>query len=121
MRSVRLPAALVALAGMLFLQAAIAFSPCELPGRAAATAMAAAMSAMPGCDSAGQASFGLAHCASEQPAMPGAQPEPFHPVLAPAAAIFPPRAESVISVAWRAEPPQAAGPPPRILFQSFLL
>ena len=122
MRSRRhsLAAALAALAGMLFLQAAIAFAPCELPGRSAALTRAAAMAAMPDCPEADQANLCLAHCAGEDQTLikislelpelvlPPAMPSGFIPVrLVPAEKPAPPLA--------------AAGPPPRILFQSFLL
>lgn len=121
MRSLRSVAALAALAGMLFLQTAVAFSPCNLPGRAAATAMAAAMAGMPGCQSSEQATLGLAHCASEQAAIPSTQAELPHPALPPAQAVLPTLRTRVASVAWRPAPPPAAGPPPRIIFQSFRL
>lgn len=113
--------AVAALIGMLFLQAAIAFSPCNLPGRAAATAMAAAMASMPGCQSGEQATLGLAHCTSEQAVMPSVRAEPPHPALPSAVSVFPGLSKSVPSVAWRATPPPAVGPPPRIVFHSFLL
>ena len=113
-------AALAALAGMLFLQAAIAFSPCELPGRSAATAAAAAMAAMPDCQEANMSVLALAHCAGEEPVAIAAQPEP--------PAIDAPQAERItaVSPSGRATVPMPApaagiGPPLRILFQSFLL
>jgi hypothetical protein len=123
MRSRRRPfvAALAGLAGMLFLQAAIAFAPCGLPNRAAATAMAAAMASMPDCQEGGTASLGVAHCTLEDQAvvaaevqlpelaaLPAAEPLRAAPPPVHAAVVVPPR-------------PAAAGPPPRIRFQSFLL
>lgn len=122
MRSRRrsLASALAALAGLLFLQAAIAFAPCEMPGRSAATTMAAAMAGMPDCHEADQANLCLAHCASEDQAVLKIQidvPDLVAPAVIPMAAV---RQNVSIAVAipiYRA----AAGPPPRILFQSFLL
>jgi hypothetical protein len=113
-------AALAGLAGMLFLQAAIAFAPCGLPDRAAATAMAIAMASMPGCEEGGTASLGVAHCTLQDQAVltaeiqipelaaPAAQPLRPTPALVLAAVVVPPYVA-------------AAGPPPRIRFQSFLL
>lgn len=121
MRSSRTVAAVAALTGMLFLQAALAFSRCELPGRAAAMAAAVAMAGMHGCEDADRASLGLAHCAGEQPTVLNAQAEPWQPALPLAQPALPGLSEGVASVAWRPAPPPAAGPPPRILFQTFLL
>ena len=121
MRRRSLAATLAALAGILFLQAAVAFAPCELPGRSAAMAAAVAMAGMPDCPEAGTAGFGLAHCASEAPAMVNASFElpdialpAAAPVPAPRATAFMPADRAVALVA-------VPGPPPRILFQSFLL
>ena len=122
MRSRRrsLVAALAALAGMLFLQAAIAFSPCERPGRAGALARAMAMAAMPDCPEADQANLCLAHCAGEdQTVLKVALDLP--QLVAPAAtsiAVF----QARVPTAEKPAPHlAAAGPPPRILFQSFRL
>jgi hypothetical protein len=117
----RLAGTAIALAGMLFLQVAIALAACNLPDRAAALASVAAMASMPDCQGAGQASLGLAHCASEQPALVTAQTE--LPVLA-LPPVVPPTlvlAHAVVLPNLRAALPPAAGPPPRILFQTFLL
>ena len=120
MRRRSLAATLAALAGMLFLQAAIAFAPCELPGRSAATAMAATMAAMPDCHEADAANLCLAHCASEDQTLFKVQLElPGHvlPAAAPIAFIRPGFSPVKAAPAYLV----AAGPPPRILFQSFLL
>lgn len=120
-RRSRLASSVAALAGMLFLQAAIAFAPCDLPGRSAAMAHAVAMAAMPDCHEADEANLCLAHCASEDQtvmkvqlalpdlALPAAMPIGVAPENA-FPAVQSPRAQLA-----------AAGPPPRILFQSFLL
>lgn len=123
MRSRRrsLASVLAALAGLLFLQAAIAFAPCELPGRSAATAMAAAMAGMPDCHEADQANLCLAHCAGEDQAILKVQVD--LPDLAAPAALPPMGVVRKNERATIEAPPflAAAGPPPRILFQSFLL
>jgi len=123
MRSRRrsLAAALAALAGMLFLQAAIAFSPCEMPGRSAAMARAAAMAAMPDCPEADQANLCLAHCASEDQTLIKVSLELPELAVPSAAPVF--GLQKKISAAAEKPAPYlaAAGPPPRILFQSFLL
>jgi len=120
MRRRSLAATLSALAGMLFLQAAIAFAPCELPGRSAATAMAATMAAMPDCHEADAVNLCLAHCASEDQTLfkvPLELPDLALPAAAPIAFIRPRFSPVKATPAYFA----AAGPPPRILFQSFLL
>jgi hypothetical protein len=105
---------------MLFLQAAIAFAPCELPGRSAATTMAVAMAGMPECHETGQANLCLAHCASEDQTILKVQlelPQLALPAAAPALV-----AKPFPAIARKPAPYlAAAGPPPRILFQSFLL
>lgn len=114
-------AAVAALAGLLFLQAAIAFAPCELPGRSAATAVAASMAGMPGCHEAEQANLCLAHCAAEDQAVLKVQldlPDLAAPVAQPPMAVV----RMDVSAVTEAPPYfGSAGPPPRILFQSFLL
>lgn len=120
MRRRSLAATLAALAGMLFLQAAIAFAPCELPGRSAATASAVAMAGMPDCDEAEAANLCLAHCTGEDQALmkvPLDVPPLVLPAALPAAAV----AQAVPIVRCKPAYLAAAGPPPRILFQSFLL
>lgn len=114
-------AALFALAGMLFLQAAIALAACELPGRSAAMAVAQHAADMPECHEAdADGSLCLAHCQGEEqrlvkvPATPDLTAHPGHVLRlakAPARLSSPPVAPHV----------GAAGPPPRILYQSFLL
>ena len=111
--------ALAALAGMLFLQAAIAFAPCEMPENAGMAAMQA--EAMPDChEQADDApNLCLAHCQSQDQTLSKLQPQ--LPDLA--------QPQSVI-IAWQPSRPAhvpavrvvpLAAPPPRILFQSFLL
>lgn len=116
-------ATLSALAGMLFLQATIALAPCGLPGRAAATAMAAAMASMPDCQDAGAASLGVAHCALDDQAAVLTTASLQLPELAAPAALPLRAAPAFVPAAAVAVPPYpaAAGPPPRIRFQSFLL
>jgi hypothetical protein len=109
-----------ALAGILFLQAVIALAPCGLGSRAAATAQAAAMASMPECNLADVASLGLAHCAAEDQALISAHlelPELAPPVARPAT-VTPRRLPVVVAIPRHLA---TAGPPPRILFQSFLL
>ena len=116
----RLVGTSIALAGILFLQVAIASAACKLPDRAAALVSVAAMASMPDCQGAEQA-LGLAHCASEQPAMVTAQtelPAPALPAEVPPALVL---AHAVVLPNLRAALPPAAGPPARILFQTFRL
>ena len=115
----RLAGAVVALAGMLFLQAAVALAPCETPGRSAALARAAAMAAMPQCPESDQASLCLAHCASEDQTILKVALE-LPQLVVPAAPV--PAFPANLPTAEKPAPHlAAAGPPPRILFQSFLL
>lgn len=117
----RLVGTSIALAGILFLQVTIALAACKLPDRAAALVSVAAMASMPDCQGAGQASLGLAHCASEQPALVTAHTElPAFalPAEVPPALVL---AHAVVLPNLRAALPPAAGPPPRILFQTFRL
>ena len=122
MRSRHRPlAALAALAGLLFLQAAIAFAPCELPGRSAAMAMVVAMAAMPDCHEADQATLCLAHCASEDQTLLKLQlelPQLALPAAAPDVVL---KSLPVLPKERPAPYLAAAGPPARILFQTFLL
>jgi hypothetical protein len=113
-------AALAGLAGLLFLQVAIAFAPCQLPGRSAATALAAAMASMPDCHEADEANLCLAHCASEDQTLGNLQlelPDLAVPAAVPIRFVVPPG----IPAGKRPPPLAAAGPPSRILFQSFRL
>ena len=113
--------ALVALAGMLFLQAAIAFAPCELPGRSAATASAVAMAGMPDCQEAEAANLCLAHCTGEDQALFKVPLDVPQLVLPAAGWRFASPGKIILATARPAAYLAAAGPPPRILFQSFLL
>jgi hypothetical protein len=111
-------AALAALGGMLFLQAALAFAACQLPERSAAKALSA-HAAMPDCHEAQQdANLCLAHCQSEDQTFGKAQlqvPEISAPVLVSLPQALP-LERPFLGVAHT-----AAGPPPRILFRSFRL
>ena len=118
-RRPRLIAAFAAMAAMLFLQATLAFAGCDLPSGSSAMA-AMQMDAMPDCDEGHDAgALCAAHCQSEDQTL-GKLQFPL-PDLAQAVSIL---------VLWRpAQPVQSpaprltphAAPPPRILFQSFLL
>lgn len=125
MRSRRhsLAAAFAALAGMLFLQAAMAFAACDLPGEAASAMTAAMMQpATPECHEADQnTALCVGHCQGEHQTFGKAQsnlpdlsaPPPlriaaWRPVLRP-------------SQGFARTPGVAVGPPARILFQSLLL
>lgn len=106
---------------MLFLQTAIAFASCGLSTRASATATAIAMAAMPDCQQTDTASLGLAHCAAEDQALISA-PHVELPDLAIPAAQPDGVVRRIGSIVQELPPYHAtAGPPPRILFQSFLL
>ena len=117
----RLAAAFAALAGMLFLQAAIAFAPCEAPGRSAATAAAAAMAGMPDCHESDAANLCLAHCASQDQTLLKVSLELPQLALPPATPSVVPATTLVLPAHWPAVHCRAAGPPARILFRSFLL
>jgi hypothetical protein len=120
-RRSRLAASLAALAGMLFLQTAIAFAPCEMPGRSAAVARAMAMAAMPDCHEADEANLCLAHCASEDQTVLKV-PLDLPQLAMPSATPFIGLPKNIFVAAAKPAPYlAAAGPPPRILFQSFLL
>jgi len=112
-------AALLAVVAVLFLQATAAFAACELPaGGGARAAMQA--SAMPDCHEAEEAqALCQAHCQGEDQAIGKIQPDlPSLPPVAPEIPNFEPFAE----VPARLAPsPTFAGPPARILYQSFLL
>ncbi len=105
---------------MLFLQAAIAFAACEAPGRSAAMTRAVAMASMADCHQGGDEALCLAHCASQDEAVFKAQLT--LPVLAaPSQFLVAVAREPVASIVPIVGSHHAAGPPPRILFQSFLL
>lgn len=115
-----LAATLAALAGMLFLQAAIAFAPCGVPSRSAAMTRAVTMAVMPECHEADAANLCLAHCASEDQTLMKV-PLDLPQLAAPAATPLPFVVQDLPSAKARPANPAAAGPPPRILFQTFLL
>lgn len=122
MKRSRFPA-LTALAAMLFLQAAIAFAACEMPAGTGMATHGAAMQgdAMPDChDQADDPpNLCLAHCQSQDQALSKLQPQ--LPDLV--------ATQTIITVSPRPRPlyvpvtafAPLAAPPPRILFQSFLL
>lgn len=120
-RRSRLVATLAALAGMLFLQVAIAFAPCELPGRSAAMARAVAMISMPDCHEADEANLCLAHCTNEDQALLKIQLELPQLAMPAATPIVVLQNKRVSATEKPLRYLAAAGPPPRILFQSFLL
>lgn len=115
--------ALAALAGMLFLQAALAFAACNLRGEAAsAMPMATMESDSSDCHEADASKpLCLTHCQGDDQAF--AKPQailpdlPVAPLLQVATWQSAPVAERVPVYAPRVAP----GPPRRILFQSFLL
>lgn len=117
--------ALMALAAMLFAQAALAFAACELaakPSRSAALAAAAEAAALPPCHEQAPASDALcvAHCQASDPSMDKAQaPIAVPPVAALPSAPF--HASPKFTVKRRAENPPAASPPARILFRTLLI
>ena len=108
---------------MLFLQAAIAFAACEMPAGAMAGMHGATMhgDAMPDCHEQPDdpPNLCLAHCQSEDQTLTKLQPQ--LPDLAQSRAAImvwqPPRPVYVPIAAFV----PLAAPPPRILFQSFLL
>ena len=114
---------LLALAAMLFLQAAIGFAACELPERSAGILSTMAQSAtQPECHEPEQdQGLCIAHCAAQDQTVTKAQfslPELAAHSVTPvrvAAIDLPP------AVPMRAPAAPAAGPPARIRFQSFLL
>ena len=116
-------AGLLALAGMLFFQAAIGLASCQLPVRTAAKVIAAAQAehsqmAKPRHEADRDAHLCVARCGSRDQSFGKGLFNP--PDLAGPTMPFAKRSLAVIT---RWEQPQllAAGPPARILFQSFLL
>ena len=118
-------AALAALAGMLFLQVALAFADCDLSSGADRPAMAAAMMqpAMADCHEADKDThLCLAHCQGEERTI--GKPQAALPDLSAAAmgwgvAWWQPAVRSGYRMTHGLS--AAIGPPPRILYQSFLL
>lgn len=115
----------LALAAMLFTQATLVFAACESAWRAPASVIALADREIDGenCHEQGiNVNLCLAHCLGEDQSLD--KPLVKLPVF-PSAPIF---SVPVIFVAFhdmralrRQAPPPAAGPPPRILFRSFLV
>jgi hypothetical protein len=117
-------AALAALAGMLFLQVTIAFAACELPDGSAGMTLAISQSDMPDChERQSDANLCAAHCGSQDQTLAKAQFEFNVPDLAVRSAmrIRLVHAEAPRDMLVRTAPLAAAGPPARVLFQSFLL
>ncbi len=116
-------AALAALAGMLFLQTALAFAVCDLPSGARVSMTAAMMQpATPECHEADQnMAFCVGHCQAEDRMFGKAQaslPDLSAPlVMQPVLWAQPVRVEH----GFAPVPVIGSGPPPRILFQSLLL
>ena len=98
-------AAFAALAGMLFLQAAIAFAPCDLPCHE------------PDQDQA----LCIAHCGAQGQTVAKAQLHVPDLATHPATPLRVAPQRPLLAAQDRAAPGAAAGPPARILFQSFLL
>lgn len=107
---------------MLFLQAAIAFAACEMPGGAGLAGMHAAHGeAMPDCHDPADdpPSLCVAHCQNQEQALGKLQPQ-MPDLAAPRTVVMAARPPRSLYVPVAAFVPLAA-PPPRILFQSFLL
>lgn len=109
----RIARCLVAL--LAFAQGALVFADCDMPRRAPALALAK----QPCHESAAEANLCLAHCLAEDQSvakpLPGVAAMPDAPVLAiPALSLSWP-----LPIGRDSAPPR--GPPPRILFQSFLI
>lgn len=107
---------------MLFLQLAVAFAVCELPERSASMALAVSASDMPDCHEAdGDHGLCVAHCSSRDQTVAKAQFNLPDLAVHPATPIRVAREQVPDSVQPRETQLAAAGPPARILFQSFLL
>ena len=106
------------LGAFLLAQAAMALAACDWSARDAARAVTiAAGSANAPCHEAGaDAGLCLTHCLGDQQRL---DKPSVTPALAPAAAL--PRAPAPPAAVWRVRPLAASAPPPRILFQSFLI
>lgn len=125
MRSRRLsyPAALAALAAMLFAQAAFALAVCD-PGRMPSRAQmfgAPIEEHAPCHEPAESVNLCLTHCQSSEQTLDKHQVKvpalSFEAVLA-----VPPRQHAHQPIAWAPRAPSpAAGPPPRILFRSLII
>ncbi len=113
---------LVVLGALLFAQAALAIAACDLPRFAPAMALVE-KPAEPSCHEAPvrNANLCLAHCLSfdQSPDSPQVQ-VPAMPA-APALIVEMPREPTPGIAAMRFRLPHPAAPPPRILFQSFLI
>jgi hypothetical protein len=115
----------LALAAMLFTQAALVFAACESAWRA--PALAIALAAPPGNDAtcheqSGNANLCLAHCLGEDQSLD--KPLVKVPALSVAPVFFMPAvfvSPHEARAPRRLAVPHAAGPPLRILFQSLLI
>ena len=123
-RRISTAAATAALAAMLFAQAALALASCDL-GRSAASPMHAAAAheaqAAPCHEPVDSANLCIAHCRNNDQSLD--KPQVKAPVLplAPALPGHFAHAPCYERVAWTRMAALPAGPPPRILFQSFLI
>jgi hypothetical protein len=116
---------MVALAAMLFTQAALALAACKLDGGAPARIQASGMSeasAQPCHQPAESVNLCLAHCRGDKQTLDKPQvkvPAPSIQQAALAVNLWPQLL--LIGVSGRPAPAPTVAPPPRILFQSFLI
>lgn len=118
-RRTSLLAALAALAAMLFLQAAMAFAPCDEPGHRAGMA-AMQHATMPDCDTPVESTTLCAAKTHNEDQALGKTQLGVPDLAAPAADVRPSPAAVHAPVRVERIMPTAS-PPPRILFQSFRL
>ena len=122
-RRPRTVATVLALMALLYLQAVAAFAACEVGTGAGTGELAAQAPAMPDCHDAandGADAVCHAHCQGESQALSKIEalfPDLAQPLPAPRAPLHEGTAQLVIAAPAFA----FAAPPPRILFQSFLL
>ena len=113
----------LALAAMLFAQAALVFAACESVRRAPALALAAPPGSDATCHEQGRnVNLCLAHCLGEDQSLD--KPLVKVPALSVAPIFFMPAvlvSPHEARAPRRLAVPHAAGPPPRILFQSLLI
>ena len=114
----------LALAAMLFAQAAFALAACDLINRTPAHAFTVASgdAADPNCpDTGGGANLCLAHCQAENQSLDKPQVKVPALVQQPVLGACAPQAPLNETVLFARHPVAWAAPPPRILFQSFLI
>ena len=110
-------AARIAVMALLFAQGILAFAGCEMPGRAAAAAIAA--DDQPCHASGGEANLCVAHCLSGDQSLDKPQVSVPQPAAAPVLLLHAVSdAQSAHATALRYFAPPAAAPPPRILFRT---